>query len=726
MTEKEQEFLKRLLSTFKVEAAEHIKAIESGLIEMEQSSDIGKRAQIIESVFREAHSLKGAARAVQATDIEAICQSLETLFASWKDTANAPTRESLDTLHQTLDRLSALVPSEKADSPRPIPVEDSLTTQKPPLMETIRISAPKLNALLLQIEELVSAKQVARQRVAELREIHDLVRTWRSEWSKVQGAARTLKRAQAGKSGGNGRTARLPEMTRVLEFNEWSSGFVQSLEAAVVKLETAAEHDRRAREGMIDNLLEDAKQVLMLPASSFLKTFPKFVRDLSRDQGKETELRIEGGGIEVDRRILEEMRDPIIHLLRNSVDHGIEKPDERERKKKPRRATITLAVAQKEGGKVEILLSDDGAGISPAKVQAAALKLGVISEDQLETLDPREALSLIFRSGVSTSPTITNISGRGLGLAIVREKIEQLGGTVSIETEPDWGTTFRMVLPMTLSTFRGVVVRVDDHVFVIPASRVERAMRVHRDEIQSVENRETILVDGGPVSLVRLHDVLELTAKPSAVSGGSFVHAVVLAFHEKRIAFTVDEILSEQEVLVKSLGPQLARVRNVAAATILASGKVAPILNAADLMQSAVKSGGVRRTDAQSEEVLPRQKSILVAEDSITARTLLKNILETAGFRVKTAVDGVDALTSLKTDDFDLVVSDVDMPRMNGLDLTARIRADKKLSEIPVVLVTALESQEDRERGIEVGANAYIVKKSFEQGNLLDAVRRLV
>jgi len=167
-------------------------------------------------------------------------------------------------------------------------------------------------------------------------------------------------------------------------------------------------------------------------------------------------------------------------------------------------------------------------------------------------------------------------------------------------------------------------------------------------------------------------------------------------------------------------------VRNVAGATILASGKVAPILNAGDLMQSAVKSGAVRRADAQSEEVLPRQKSILVAEDSITARTLLKNILETAGFRVKTAVDGVDALTSLKTDDFDLVLSDVDMPRMNGLDLTARIRADKKLSEIPVVLVSALESPEDRERGIEVGANAYIVKKNFDQGNLLDAVRRFV
>jgi two-component system chemotaxis sensor kinase CheA len=207
---------------------------------------------------------------------------------------------------------------------------------------------------------------------------------------------------------------------------------------------------------------------------------------------------------------------------------------------------------------------------------------------------------------------------------------------------------------------------------------------------------------------------------------GAFVHAVILAFNEKRIAFAVDEILSEQEVLVKSLGPQLARVRNIAGATILDSGKVAPILNAADLMKSAMKSGGVRWTEAQSETVMARQKSILVVEDSITARTLLKNILETAGFRVKTAVDGVDALTSLKTDGFDLVVSDIDMPRMNGLDLTARIRADKKLSEIPVVLVTALESPEDRERGVDVGANAYIVKKSFDQGNLLDAVRRLV
>jgi two-component system chemotaxis sensor kinase CheA len=390
---------------------------------------------------------------------------------------------------------------------------------------------------------------------------------------------------------------------------------------------------------------------------------------------------------------------------------------------------VSLAVSQKNGDKVEILLSDDGAGIDVAKVKEAALKLGLLSPDEAEKMSQSQALSLIFQSGVSTSPIITDLSGRGLGLAIVREKVEKLGGAVSLDTHPDRGTTFRIALPLTLATFRGVIVRVDERLFVLPTISVERVARVESEKIKTVENQETIELHGQPVSLVRLGDALELARRSdSGRAMADHVQVVVLASNDMRLAFLVDEILNEQEVLVKSLGPQLARVRNIAGATVLGTGKIVPILNIPDLMKSALRVSGVtvKPPAPPPEREEAKKQSILVVEDSITARTLLKNILEAAGYEITTAVDGIDAFTQLRTGEFDLVVSDVDMPRMNGFDLTAKIRSDKKLADLPVVLVTALESREDRERGIDVGANAYIVKSSFDQSNLLEVIRRLI
>jgi len=263
---------------------------------------------------------------------------------------------------------------------------------------------------------------------------------------------------------------------------------------------------------------------------------------------------------------------------------------------------------------------------------------------------------------------------------------------------------------------------VGESLFVLPTRHVLRVLRVSRDEIKSAENRETIQINGRAASAVRLSDVLEITQTNTDADPKRKVPVLVLAWAGEQIGFVVDEILDEQEVLVKSLGKQLPRVRNIAGATVLGTGKVLPVLNVADLMHSAVKIAPV--SAARETEEAP--KSILVAEDSITSRTLLKNILEFAGYKVKTAIDGAEALAVLATEAFDLVVSDVEMPRMSGFDLTARIRADKRLAQLPVVLVTALDSRQDREHGVDVGASAYIVKSSFDQGNLLEVVRRLI
>ena len=464
----------------------------------------------------------------------------------------------------------------------------------------------------------------------------------------------------------------------------------------------------------------------MLPFSSLTDIFPRFVRELARDQDKPVELKIEGGGIEVDRRILEAMKDPLVHLLRNCIDHGIEQPAERARKGKPPQGTISLAMSQIDSGKMEILVADDGAGVDAAQVMAAARKLGLVSAEAAEALGQAEALALVFQSGISTSPMITDVSGHGLGLAIVREKVERLGGTVALETQADAGTAFRIVLPLSIATFRGILVRLGEQVFVLPASGVERVVRLAEQDIRTVENRETVPLDGQPASLVDLGDVLEMPRRGGGRVAGGSLHAVVLGAGAARVAFWVDEVLGEQEVLVKALGRQLARVRNVTGASVLATGRVAVVLNLPDLMKSAARQAAPARAPAAEVPVDAQPRSILVVEDSITSRSLLKNILESAGYRVATAVDGVDAYTMLKSSTFDLVVSDVEMPRMDGFELTSKVRSEARLAELPIVLVTALESREHRERGIDVGANAYIVKSSFDQGNLLEVIGRLI
>jgi len=734
MNDQDKEFQRRLLATFKIEAEEHIKTLSDGLIKLEKAAPADKQTEILETIYREVHSFKGAARAVNMTEIESICQSLESVLASLKRGDLSPWPEMFDTLYLAIDTIEKLHSSRegveiselieqltqlksgegkkpvKAAGPQP-PKDKKLRdaeSEKPVASETIRISLSKLSELFRQAEEMLSVKQTIGQRVSDIRDVLATFRQWEKEYRKTYQDIRQLQN---------------PKLTEFLDLNHT---YIKSVQHRLTSLAGSIEQSHRSVGGMIDNLVEDMKKTLMFPFSSLLELLPRMVRDLSRDKGKKVQFVLEGGEVEIDRRILETMMDPLIHLIRNCIDHGIEKPEERERFRKTEEGTVTVAISRVGGDKVEILISDDGGGIDLDSVKKAAVKIGVISENDVEKLNEQESLSLLFESGVSTSSIITDVSGRGLGLSIVQEKVGNSGGFISVETHPHKGTSFRILLPVTLATFRGILVRTSDQLFMAPTANVDRMIRVKRNDIKTVENRETIPIDEGTISVVRLDDVLEIPRKEMKDEALEFI-VMVLEAEEKRIAFIVDEVIIEQEGLVKKLGKQLIRIRNIAGATVLGSGKVVPILNVPDLIKSAMKVAvAPAGTALLAEEVEEKRKSIQVVEDSITARMLLKNILEAAGYHVETAPDGMDAFSSLKEGDFDLVVSDVDMPRMNGFELTSKIRSDKKLAEIPVVLVTALESREDRERGIDVGADAYIVKSSFDQSNLLEVIGRFI
>ena len=546
MDRKEEELLKQLLPMFRIEAQDHLKVISSGLIEIEKG-DPEKLAETIEAVYRESHSLKGAARSVNLTDIVAVCQSMENVFSSFKRKAVAPSSRVLDLLHRAIDCTAGIVAGDVDSSDKsgigelirklervirkpegaeederagvesgPVSVETSVRESKisdvepasnkaPPMLApglagTVRVSAAKLDELLLLSEEMLSIKLAAAHRTVEVKELKSAFVRWKKERAKASNSAAV-----------QGKTRRRTDRD--------GDSFVPAFETGLTKLLRALENDQRSFGTMVDALLDDMKKTLMLPCSSLLEIFPKLVRDLSRYTGKEVGLSMDGGGIEIDRRVLEQIKDPLIHLVRNCIDHGIESPYEREKKKKPRSGNIRIAVFSRDG-RIEISVSDDGAGVDAVGVKSAAQRNGLISSDEAEGLGESEALDLVFRSGVTTSRIVTDISGRGLGLAIVKEKVEKLGGAVVLDTGPGIGTTVRMVVPLTLATFRGVLVMAGEQLFIVPSANIERVTRIRKEQIKTVENRETISLNDRAVSLVRLRDVLGLKSRGQAATGG--------------------------------------------------------------------------------------------------------------------------------------------------------------------------------------------------------------
>lgn len=757
MDKKEEDFLKRIRETFRVEAEEHIHAFSAGLIELEKNQPEEKVKEIIETMFREVHSLKGAARSVDQKEIESLCQPLESIFSALKSRKITLSPFSINLFYKAVDHLTKLInttgkdqsgadhqimrgliqqlkemaagqPGEENDTmlmsdiktaPPEIvhlPETDIPGGIVPVSTESVRIRISKLDTLLLQAEEMIQSKIAIDQRILELRELSAELNHWKTEAQKWR-ERRT--------------SATLSTWHEWYDASEIQLNKTESRMFEIIKL---MERDQHNHDHLVNLHLEAMKQVLMLPVGSMAEVFPGMVRDISHEQNKDVDFNMTGTELEIDRRILEELKDPLIHLIRNSIDHGIGNPRERLLQNKSSHGKISLSFAAKENGQFEVILSDDGKGIDKDNLLRAAIKSGILDKEAAGKLENEEILNLIYQSGVSTSSIITDISGRGLGLSITHEKIAKLNGVISVETEAGKGTTFRIRLPMALAAFRGIMVRVNEFLFILPTVNVERVLRVEEADIKTVENHETILIDSRIISVVEIGEVLGLPEHKHAGSdrkNRNFekpdkTRLVVLSSAEQRIAFKVDDIVGEQQVLVKGLGKLLKRVRNISGATILGSGHVVPVLNINDLMRSAVKTKGRKTETGEGDLFVPKTGRILVAEDSITSRTLIKNILETAGYEVTTSVDGADAYTKARSDDFDIIVSDVDMPKMNGFELTLKIKNDKKLSEIPVILVTALESREDRERGIEVGADAYIIKSSFDQSNLLEIIKKLI
>ena len=768
MNKKQEEFLRELLADFMIEAAEHRQSIITGLLELEKDHTEEDRHKLVEMTFREIHSLKGAARAVNLLDIERLCQALESVLSLLKQQSISVSKYFFDTFHSAMNLLEqylndianqqktvnvdrvahilkeiqglckgtdSIVTTKKdtniveqyiqkkssemqAESYKPVGSSGNIETDvnayqsdldltnksispnvennSGPIdfagsKDTVRISTAKLTELLIQAEELISSKSMIGYDLRELNRID-------SQTSNRQKGL-TIEEDQIKK---------IKDDIHVLGMN--------------------LDQHYRIFHRTVDDLLFNIKKTLLLPFSQGLDWLPKFVRDLSVDLKKEVHFSIEGGEMEIDRRILEKIKVPLIHLIRNSIDHGIELPEQRVNNHKPSTGKLSLVISQQNSREVILSLHDDGAGINREKVIQAALKEGIISGEKVPAMSDKEVFNLIFSSGISTSQFITDLSGHGLGLAIVAENVTMLGGSISVESEASKGTTFIIRLPVTLLTFRGILVRIAEHHFVIPTKSVDRVLRIKSSDIKTIENKATIKIDEVIIGVIWLNKVLELSSGNTFNNKKETFHAVILNIGPHRMAFIVDAVLDEQEGVLKTLGSQLVNVRNVSGATLLGNGMIVPILNVTELVENALKvsSQPFGNANIEDEESEKQKLTILVVDDSITSRSLIRNVVESAGYIVKTAVDGLEAFSLLQGEQFNLVISDIEMPRMNGFELTTKIRKDKDFSDLPVILVTALEQPSDKQRGMECGANAYIVKSNFEQSNLIEAINRLI
>ena len=450
----------------------------------------------------------------------------------------------------------------------------------------------------------------------------------------------------------------------------------------------------------------------MLPIGKVFNKFPRMVRDLSRELHKEIDLIISGEETELDKSIVEEIGDPLVHIIRNSCDHGIELPQERVAKGKPPKGTVQLK-AYNEGNHIIIEIIDDGKGLDTDMLKMKAVEKGIISEKDADQMSDKEAFMLIFKPGFSTASQVTNVSGRGVGMDVVRSNIEKLNGIIEIDSEIDKGTTLKLKIPLTLAIIQSLLVSVQEEYYAIPLASVLETVRITPDEIQSVEGRSVLRLRNEVLSLVHLADLFDVER---VFNMGEHAYVVIIGIAETKIGLIVDSLVGQEEVVIKSLGEYLKGIEGIAGATIRGDGRVTLIVDVGALMDMAksVKSSMQNLEDSmrKTEKTSPADYNILIIDDSKTDRAIMKKALEPLGVSVTEASNGIEALNLMKDSSrsFDAALVDIEMPRMDGYTLASEIRKFNKFKMVPLIAVTSRTSRSDRMRGVEVGMTEYITK----------------
>ncbi|HYO57333.1 hybrid sensor histidine kinase/response regulator [Archangium sp.] len=698
-----------LMATFLEELEGHVAALNRDLLALEKAPSPARFGERMTSLLRTVHSVKGASRAVSEGIIEAACHRLEEVLAEVQRQGGASpelmelcftTVDALDDagrrlaqkqalrdspLEALLSRLEAVAHAPGSPETPRAPVPEAPPPTPPPEAAPpgteglpVRVSAQKLDALLARSGELRVAGLRMEGRVEMLEAVRDELHQLRLRLTGVDEA-----------------TAR-------------------RLETRLGQLGRALAADRRTLLQATGGLDEEVRRARTLPFAEACAGLERNARDLARAAGKRVRLEVQGGALELDRSLLQSLREPLLHLVRNAVAHGVETSAARLEAGKPEEGRVTLS-ARLRGGRVQVVVEDDGRGLDLGSIRARARARG------LPVVEDAGDAWLIFMPGLSTAESVTAVSGRGVGLDVVRSQVEALRGNVDVAFEPGLGTRFVLDVPLTLSTLRVLLVTAGGQSFAVAGESVERLLRLEPGDVREMEGRRMWAAPRALVPLATLTAVLGLAASAPRQHPG----AMVLAAGESRAVLVVDEVVAEQEVLIRGLGPRIRRARHVSGVAVLPDGRLAPLLNATSLVRAA--EGRTAPTGLFPPPVEKKaRRRVLLAEDSMTTRALEQSILEAAGYAVLACVDGQEAWERLQAEGADAVVSDVEMPRMDGFALTEAVRGSPRFRRLPIVLVTARSRPEDKTRGLQVGASAYLVKSAFDQTHLLETLRQLL
>lgn len=726
---------------FQIEIETQSETLTSGLLSLEKNS---AQPSVVESLMRAAHSLKGASRLMGVRGIEQIAHVLEDVFVAAQKHALVIGADAVDICLRTVDvmkQIAARPDTAGDDAKRPDldnilnalesirqgmplaktaqqslpaePLPEPVIAAGAPAMEesdrVLRVGADRLNRILGLSSELVVDARLAQNQVqallqmkkkhADIVQTLELLRDALSELDPNERASIYLTQLRR----------RATEFQRVLTEN----------------LADADAFDRRLGTTTA-RVHREVILTRMRPLADGVHGFERMVRDLARTTGKKVELVIHGLRTEVDREVLEKLEAPLTHLIRNAIDHGIETPAERRAKNKPEHGTVQLA-ASYSGGMLSIVLEDDGRGVDFEQLKRKVVERGLTRPGMVERLNADELIEFLFLPKFSTRDVVTELSGRGVGLNVVRDAVQALGGTVKTSTIPGRGTRFTLHLPITLSLIPALLVEIGEESYALPLARIDRLLNVAAAQVQYIEGHQYTMLDGDNVGLV---DACSLFGKKSALENQLHLEVVVLSDRLCRYGVVVDRIVGERILAVQSLDPRLGKVRDISAAALLEDGTPTLIIDVDDFVRSIdhARRGGTLQhmeewADNQKRKV---EKRVLVVDDSITVRGVEAKLLETHGYAVATAVDGMDGWNRIRSGRFDLVITDVDMPRMDGVELVDMIKHDPQLKAIPVMIVSYKDRPEDRQRGLEAGADYYLTKGSFHDETLIDAVIDLI
>jgi chemotaxis protein histidine kinase CheA len=712
-----------LLATFRGEVEERVASLQAGLLALEAHPS---PRQVVASLFRDAHTVKGSARMMGLSEVLAVAHNAEDLLGALRDGRLMVRRDIVDLLLASCDGIAGSLPG--VDEPVP---EDHLAALAGAMQRALAgedpVVVPRWVPGVLDDEEgLEDARRrgadSVRVTTAKVYELIDVI-------GEAELDARRLERASAGIDSiatDNSRWLRsLREALHAFEMGDEAGLALTRLTAVDDQLLAASRDLRELAEDSHSRLAEvrdGAMGLAMVPVRRVVAGLPRVVRDLAAATGKDVRLILEGQDVELDKQVLDGVSDALKHLVVNAVDHGCEQPAERVAMGKHAQATVTVT-ARASGGTVVIEVTDDGLGIDEDSLRAAAIERGVLLPDSL--LSGQALMSVLFQPAFSTAKEVTETSGRGIGLDVVRSAVEALGGLVELHTKPGSGTTFALTLPVTLGVLRCLMAKVGNERFALPVPGVVESLSLKNAVVHELAGKPVVVRHGETLPL------LDLGAALGVVGDRNAAAAVVVRHGERQVAWAVDGLEGERELVVKDLGTFLGRLPVISGATIDGDGSVVCLVDLRELSEDsdslaapayAAMRGGAEAGLADTH-VRPR---VLVVEDSVGVRELERAILESAGYEVITAIDGTEGAARLRDAPTDLVLSDVEMPGMDGYQLTRTIRRTRGWEHVPVVIMTSRVSEDDQRAGLEAGASAYLLKTQFDQEQLVETVRRLV